>query len=54
VHGAACRYIAPVIRLTKQQQWVLCTILALLVVGWAVKVYRAAHPPKASISQLKP
>ena len=31
--------------LTKQEQWVLCLILLLVVTGWAVKVYRAAHPP---------
>jgi hypothetical protein len=32
-------------RLTKQEQLVICTILGLLLVGWAVKVWRAAHPP---------
>jgi len=33
------------IRLTKQEQLVLCIVLGLLLVGWAVKTYRAAHPP---------
>jgi len=33
------------IRLTKQEQWVLCIVLGLLLIGWAVKTYRAAHPP---------
>jgi len=32
-------------RLTKQEQLVICTILGLLLVGWAVKSWRAAHPP---------
>ena len=31
--------------LTKQQQMVLGWILLLLLTGWAVKTYRAAHPP---------
>jgi hypothetical protein len=30
--------------LTKQEQLVLCVVLGLLLVGWAVKTYRAAHP----------
>jgi hypothetical protein len=34
--------------LTKQQQIVLSVVLALLLVGWAVKVYRLAHPPAAT------
>jgi ABC-type transport system involved in cytochrome c biogenesis permease subunit len=32
-------------RLTKQEQLVICTILGLLLVGWAVKAWRTAHPP---------
>jgi len=31
--------------LTKQEQLVLCIVLGLLLTGWAVKTYRAAHPP---------
>jgi hypothetical protein len=31
--------------LTKQQQMVLICILLLLLTGWAVKAYRAAHGP---------
>jgi len=31
-------------RLTKQEQLVLCVVLGLLLTGWAVKTYRAAHP----------
>jgi uncharacterized membrane protein (DUF4010 family) len=31
-------------RLTKQEQLVLCIVLGLLLAGWAVKTYRAAHP----------
>jgi hypothetical protein len=32
-------------RLTRQEQLVLCTVLGLLLVGLAVKVYRAGHAP---------
>jgi hypothetical protein len=38
-------YIARVSYLTKQEQMVLCLILALVLAGWAVKTYRTAHPP---------
>jgi len=31
-------------RLTRQEQWVLCLVIGLLVTGWVVKTYRAAHP----------
>jgi len=33
--------------LTKQEQLVLCVVLGLLLMGWAVKAYRTAHPPAA-------
>jgi|GEM_PF-1764382 hypothetical protein len=33
-------------RLTKQEQLVICLAALLLLTGWAVKVWRAAHPPK--------
>jgi hypothetical protein len=33
--------------LTKQEQLVLCLVLGLLLLGWAVKTYRAAHPSSA-------
>jgi len=33
-----------VLRLTKQEQLVLCVVLSLLLVGWAVKAWRTAHP----------
>jgi hypothetical protein len=32
-------------RLTAREQMVLCVILGLLLLGWAVKAYRTAHPP---------
>jgi hypothetical protein len=32
-------------RLTKREQLVLCIVVGLLLLGWAVKAYRAAHPP---------
>ncbi|MEY4387341.1 MAG: hypothetical protein RLY20_2624 [Verrucomicrobiota bacterium] len=31
-------------RLTRQEQLVLCSVLGLLLVGLAVKVYRQSHP----------
>ncbi len=41
--------------LTKQEQLVLCIVLGLLLTGWAVKVYRTAHPPPApAAQQVKP
>lgn len=46
----SARYIAGVNILTRQEQLVLCAVLGLLLVGWAVKTYRAAHPP-AELSQ---
>ncbi len=41
-------------RLTKQEQLVICVILGLLLVGWAVKTYRAAHPPEQTVEAAKP
>jgi len=35
-------------RLTKQEQLVLCTVVSLLLIGWAVKAYRIAHPSTGS------
>ena len=37
-------------KLTKQQQLFLCVVLLLLLTGWAVKVWRTAHPPPAAVS----
>jgi len=45
------RYIAAVNRLTKQEQLVLCVVLGLLLCGWAIKSYRAAHPPVQTARQ---
>ena len=39
--------------LTKQEQLVICLIVGLLLTGWAVKVYRAAHPPAAAVQPAK-
>ena len=36
--------------LTKQQQWVLCVVLGLLLVGWAVQAWRTAHPTVHTVS----
>jgi hypothetical protein len=43
-----------VIRLTKQEQLVLCVALGLLLTGWAVKIYRTAHPETAMTQSDKP
>jgi hypothetical protein len=42
------------VQLTKQEQLVLCIVLALLLTGWAVKSYRAAHPPAKAVELAKP
>ncbi len=39
--------------LTKQEQLVLITVLGLLLTGWAVKAYRAAHPPVKAVQPAK-
>ena len=36
-------------RLTRQEQLVLCIVAGLLLTGWAVKAYRAAHPPVPAV-----
>ena len=41
------------IHLTKQEQFVLWIVIVLLLTGWAVKAYRAAHPPAAAGEFLK-
>ena len=48
------RYLILVNRLTKQEQLVLCIILGLLLTGWAVKTYRAAHPTAAATQVAAP
>jgi len=37
--------------LTKQEQMFLIVVLGLLLTGWAVKTYRAAHPSVAVAAQ---
>ena len=39
-------YFDTMFNLTRQQQLFLCSILLLLLVGWAVKAWRTAHPPE--------
>jgi hypothetical protein len=41
-------------RLTKQEQLFLIVVVGLLLTGWAVKYYRAAHPPTATVQETKP
>ncbi|HTL72444.1 MAG TPA: hypothetical protein VL863_04005 [bacterium] len=40
--------------LTKQEQLVLCAIIALLLTGLLVKYYRTAHPPVTISQSTKP
>lgn len=40
--------------LTRHEQMVLCVVIGLLLVGWAVKVYRQTHPRPALVGELKP
>jgi hypothetical protein len=42
-----------VLNLTRQQQTVLGVVILLLLVGWAVKAWRTAHPatPPAAVSK---
>lgn len=39
--------------LTRQERRVLQVTLALLLVGWAVKVYRAGHPADAPVAAIE-
>jgi len=47
-------YIAGVNYLTRPEQMFLIVVLGLLLTGWAVKTYRAAHPPMAAVQPVKP
>ena len=42
------------VHLTKQEQLVLGLVVALLLIGWAVKAYRTAHPPEQAQKVAKP
>jgi len=42
------RYIVGMNWLTKQEQFIICIVIGLLVTGLAVKYYRAAHPATTS------
>ena len=53
VKGGCSPYIPAVNRLTRQEQLVLCVVLTLLLIGWAVKAYRSAHSPARPTEQLK-
>ncbi len=41
-------YIKAMLNLTKQQQLVICTVVLLLLLGWTVKAWRAAHPSRSA------
>ncbi|HEU5396642.1 MAG TPA: hypothetical protein VFV81_05700 [Verrucomicrobiae bacterium] len=38
-------------RLTRQEWWVLCVTLGLLLTGWAVKAYRTSHPAPVAVAE---
>jgi hypothetical protein len=38
--------------LSRQEQIVLCLIIVLVLMGWAVKVYRATHPAAPVVLRL--
>jgi len=40
--------------LTKQEQLVLCLVLGMLLMGWAVKSYRTAHPSTQVVQHNNP
>ena len=42
------------VQLTRQEQLVLCVVIALLLTGWAVKTYRTAHPSTAASLSTQP
>ena len=42
------------IRLTRQEQLVLCVVVGLLLTGWAVKTYRLAHPAVSATAPATP
>jgi hypothetical protein len=51
--GATYATLRPVNRLTKREQLVLCLVFGLLLVGWAVKAYRSAHPRSYVVEPVK-
>jgi hypothetical protein len=40
--------------LTRQEVKVVCVVVGLLITGWLVKEYRAAHSPPQSVSKASP
>jgi hypothetical protein len=51
--GADFSYIVGMNWLTKQEQFIICIVIGLLVTGLAVKYYRAAHPATTSSQPAK-
>jgi hypothetical protein len=41
-------------KLTKQELLVLCLVLGMLLMGWAVKTYRTANPPDSIVHNNTP
>ncbi len=37
------------VRLTKQEQFVICVVIGLLLVGWATRAWRLAHAPAPAV-----
>jgi hypothetical protein len=52
--SASFHYIEAVNYLTRQERIVLCIVVGLLLTGWLVKWYRAAHPPVVAAQQPVP
>jgi len=44
-------YVFDVNRLTRHEQTVLSIVFGLLLIGWAVKAYRTAHPAALPASE---
>jgi hypothetical protein len=51
--GPVYAILIPVNRLTKREQLVLCIVIGLLLLGWTVKAYRAAHPRGYAVEPVK-
>jgi hypothetical protein len=52
VEQFSCGYSPRVSRLTKEEQTFLCVVIGLLLVGWAVKAYRTAHPASVAAQEV--
>jgi len=51
VDSKSVYYVFGVNRLTRHEQTVLSIVFGLLLIGWAVKAYRTAHPGALTASE---